>query len=215
MKKKDITIIICCAGMGTRLGIGSTKALIDIDGKPLIIHLLELLEDYDDIRLVVGYQAERVIDVVTKYRKDVMFTFNYDYETTGIVQSLKKALPYSRKYVVEIDGDMLISKKDFEKFIDYPEECIGLNKLNSENPIYANVCNNNVIEFSNKHGAFEFTGLVKIASSKLNCTEEYLYQSVSKLLPLPFIKVDTCDIDTYDDYERAIEWYNKKKEEKS
>ena len=31
------TIVISCAGMGTRLGIGSTKALIDIDGKPLII----------------------------------------------------------------------------------------------------------------------------------------------------------------------------------
>ena len=25
--KKDITVIICCAGMGTRLGIGTTKAL--------------------------------------------------------------------------------------------------------------------------------------------------------------------------------------------
>ena len=31
------TLVISCAGMGTRLGIGSTKALIDIDGKPLII----------------------------------------------------------------------------------------------------------------------------------------------------------------------------------
>ena len=35
------TIIISCAGMGTRLGIGMTKALIDIDGKPLIIRQLE------------------------------------------------------------------------------------------------------------------------------------------------------------------------------
>ncbi|MBO7514279.1 MAG: 2-C-methyl-D-erythritol 4-phosphate cytidylyltransferase, partial [Lachnospiraceae bacterium] len=31
------TIVISAAGMGTRLGIGTTKALIDIDGKPLII----------------------------------------------------------------------------------------------------------------------------------------------------------------------------------
>jgi len=38
------TIVISCAGMGTRLGIGSTKALIDIDGKPLIISKLELLK---------------------------------------------------------------------------------------------------------------------------------------------------------------------------
>ena len=48
------TIVISCAGMGTRLGIGSTKALIDIDGKPLMIRQLELLKDYDDIRVVMG-----------------------------------------------------------------------------------------------------------------------------------------------------------------
>ena len=48
------TIIISCAGMGTRLGIGMTKALIDIDGKPLIIRQLEQLKDCSDVRIVVG-----------------------------------------------------------------------------------------------------------------------------------------------------------------
>ena len=41
--KKDITVIICCAGMGTRLGIGTTKALVDIAGETLIIRELKLL----------------------------------------------------------------------------------------------------------------------------------------------------------------------------
>ena len=41
------SIIICCAGMGTRLGIGTTKALVDICGKPLIIRLLEQLDEYE------------------------------------------------------------------------------------------------------------------------------------------------------------------------
>ena len=52
------TIVISCAGMGTRLGIGTTKALIDIEGKPLILRQLEILKDFDDIRIVVGYQME-------------------------------------------------------------------------------------------------------------------------------------------------------------
>lgn len=30
MKNKDITVVICAAGMGTRLGIGTTKALVNI-----------------------------------------------------------------------------------------------------------------------------------------------------------------------------------------
>ena len=37
IKKTDVTVIICCAGMGTRLGIGTTKALVDVGGEPLII----------------------------------------------------------------------------------------------------------------------------------------------------------------------------------
>ena len=79
MKNKDITVVICAAGMGTRLGIGTTKALVHVCGKPLIIRQLELLNDYDDVRIVLGYQADKVMEVVNKYRKDIMFAFNYDY----------------------------------------------------------------------------------------------------------------------------------------
>ena len=59
------TIVISCAGMGTRLGIGTTKALIDIEGKPLILRQLELLKDFDDIRIVVGYQMEKVMKIIS------------------------------------------------------------------------------------------------------------------------------------------------------
>ena len=50
----DLSIIICCAGMGTRLGIGTTKALINVYGKSLIERQLELTKDIDDVRVVVG-----------------------------------------------------------------------------------------------------------------------------------------------------------------
>jgi len=69
------TVIIGCAGMGNRLGLGTTKALVEVDGKPLIVRHLEMLEEEKDIRIVVGYQAERVIEVVRKYRDDVLFVF--------------------------------------------------------------------------------------------------------------------------------------------
>lgn len=76
MSNLNTTIVICCAGMGTRLGIGTTKALLDINGKPLILHQLEALRNFDDIRVVVGYQADKVIQVVNSCRKDIMFVFN-------------------------------------------------------------------------------------------------------------------------------------------
>ena len=93
------TIVISCAGMGTRLGIGSTKALIDIDGKPLIIRQLELLKDFDDIRIVVGYQMEKVIEVVNSYRKDILFVFNHDYRNTGTGGSFSRAIKHAAELV--------------------------------------------------------------------------------------------------------------------
>ena len=63
MSNSDTTVVICCAGMGTRLGIGTTKALLHIGGKPLIIHQLENLDSYNDVRIVVGYQADKVIAI--------------------------------------------------------------------------------------------------------------------------------------------------------
>ena len=52
LQSDKTTVIICCAGMGTRLGIGTTKALVDICGVPLIIRQLELLKEFDDIRIL-------------------------------------------------------------------------------------------------------------------------------------------------------------------
>ncbi len=69
------TVIISCAGMGNRLGLGTTKALVEIDGKPLIVRHLEMLKGETDIRVVVGYQAEKIINVVRQYRKDALFVF--------------------------------------------------------------------------------------------------------------------------------------------
>ena len=117
IKKTDVTVIICCAGMGTRLGIGTTKALVDVGGEPLIIRQLKLLDAFDDIRVVVGFDAERVINVVKEYRKDIMFVCNYEYEHNGPADSLKKALLGVRKYFITLDGDTIMNPEDFKRFV--------------------------------------------------------------------------------------------------
>lgn len=76
------SVIISCAGIGSRLGLGTTKALINIDGRPLINWQLDLLKDVEDVRIVVGFQANDVIEQVKKYRRDVTFVFNHNYFET-------------------------------------------------------------------------------------------------------------------------------------
>lgn len=207
--KKDKTIIISCAGMGTRLGIGSTKALVDIAGKPLIIHQMELLREYDDIRIVVGYQAEKVIEIVKAYRADVMFCFNYDYETTGTAASLSKGLICARKFVVAFDGDLLVHPDDMETFLCQDEECIGGCIPTTDNPVLMTLdTENRVVAFSRTEGSLEWTGLAQLKSARLKPGSGHVYQMIEPIVPIKTLKIRTKEIDTMNDYENAIQWIN-------
>lgn len=206
MDREKITVVICAAGMGTRLGIGTTKALVHICGKPLIIRQLELLDEYDDVRVVVGYQAEKVIEVVNNYRKDVMFCFNYNYANTGAAASLSKGIVGAREYTISMDGDLLVEPDDFYKFIKYDNECIAVSEISSDEPVKIKILNEKAIEFSSK-GNYEWPGLVKFQTKKLvkECNG-HIYEQLKNILPADILYVECRDIDTQDDYERAINW---------
>ena len=88
--------------MGKRLGIGTTKALVEVEGIPLIIRNLQMLDDVEDIRVVVGYQADRVINMVNTYRKDVTFVFNHNFMNNGTGASVSLASDYSNDYKTDL-----------------------------------------------------------------------------------------------------------------
>lgn len=203
------SIIICCAGMGTRLGIGTTKALVDICGKPLIIRLLEQLDEYKDIRIVVGFDAERVIQTVRKYRDDIMFVFNYDYETTGAAHSLKKALLGANEIIIAIDGDTLFDKADFQRLLNYNGECIAVSKNATMEPIVATSDGNNVVKLSKGNGDLQWSGVSKLLKNRFNGDGEYVYNILNKQLPISSLEIRLKEINTQDDYENAISWFNK------
>lgn len=202
------SIIICCAGMGTRLGIGTTKALVDICGKPLIIRLLEQLDGYKDIRIVVGFDAERVIQTVRKYRDDIMFVFNYDYETTGAAHSLKKALLGANEIIIAIDGDTLFDKADFQRLLNYNGECIAVSKNATMEPIVATSDGNKVVKLSKGNGNLQWSGVSKLLKNRFNGDGEYVYNILNKQLPINSLEIRLKEINTQDDYENAISWFN-------
>lgn len=208
--KKNVSIVISAAGMGTRLGLGCTKALVEIEGKTLIERQLEILKDYDDIRVVVGYQAEKVIEVVNSIRKDVMFVFNHDYRNTGTGASFSLGAQHGREYVVALDGDLLVNPEDLIKAIEYEGSCVGGTTPSTDNPwtmptkMIRGV--ENVVGFSKEEGEYEWTGLAKIRNDQLQPGTGHVFHLIEPLLPLPMIFIRTKEIDTVDDYERAVKW---------
>ena len=204
---QNTSVVICCAGMGTRLGIRTTKALVDICGAPLIIRQLQLLKEYDDIRIVVGYQAEQLIEVVNAYRKDVIYAFNYQYETTGVADSMRKGLLGARDYAIVLDGDTLENPEDFQSFLDCEKECVVLSDITSAEPIKAIVDNGKVLQLSKNVGTLQWPGMVKINRKKLESPSLHVYHVLNDVMPLDYMLLRTREIDTPEDYEQAVEWF--------
>lgn len=205
------TIVISCAGMGTRLGVGCTKALVSVAGKPLLLRQLELLKDYDDIRIVVGYQYEKVIEMVLGYRKDVTFVFNHNYKNTGTGDSFLKGAAHGRDMVVALDGDLLVHPDDLNTVLECPDECIGGTTPGTDNPVLMSVMikedgQEYVTEFSRQRGKYEWTGLMQMKKEHLGLTTGHVYFLLEPRLPMKMIFIRTREIDTMDDYKNAVRW---------
>ena len=204
------TIIISCAGMGNRLGLGTTKALVEVDGRPLIIRHLEHLKDERDIRVVVGYQAEKVIEAVTAYRKDILFVFNHDFRNTGTRASVALASKYAGEYILSLDGDMLVHPEDMEKILACGHEFVGGNPIASDDPwmlqTYEQDGKEMVSAFSRCMGNYEWNGITQMLSGKMLKGTGHVFHLIEPYLPVPFMELRTREIDTINDYERAAEW---------
>ncbi|MCI8377461.1 MAG: NTP transferase domain-containing protein [Lachnospiraceae bacterium] len=204
------TVVISCAGMGNRLGLGTTKALVEVDGKPLIVRHLELLKEEEDIRVVVGYQAEKVIEVVRKYRNDVIFVFNHDFRTTGTGDSVLLAARHANKYVLSLDGDLLIHPEDMDVLLRQGGEFVSGGEIATDDPwmlqVEGGAGNERVVAFSKTEGKYEWNGITQLKSERLEQGSGHVFQLIEPYLPLPFLEVRTREIDTVNDYERAVEW---------
>lgn len=204
------TVIISCAGMGNRLGLGTTKALVEVEGKPLIMYHLEKLKDEKDIRVVVGYQAEKVIETVRKYRKDIVFVFNHNYRETGTGASVALAAQYANEYILSLDGDLLIHPDDMKKILECEHEFVSGRVPDTDDPwmlqTYKDGEKEFVSAFSKNVGNYEWNGITQIKSAKVKNGQGHVFQLIEPYLPLPFMEIRTREVDTINDYERAVKW---------
>lgn len=199
------TVVISCAGVGSRLGLGQTKALIEIEGKSLIRWQLEQMDSVDDIRIVVGYQANDLITEVCQVRDDVVFVYNHKYYETKTGTSLYLGSRFANDYILGIDGDMIIHPDDMKLCLTMQEEFVGYGTVSSNDTVYVQTdCNGNVEKFSRESGEFEWTGPVCLKRDSICFTTENVFNQIEPYLPMKGLKLRAQDIDTYEDYEKAI-----------
>jgi choline kinase len=204
-------VVISAAGVGARLGFDIPKCLVDIHGKTVIAHQLKALENIETIRVVVGFKEEDVIQEVIKYRRDAIFVRNPNFATTSNSYSLLLgSIGISDKFL-SIDGDLLFTKADLEEFLISLDdrETVVVSKSSSEEAIYAHTdkVKRKIEAFSpNLKSDFEWAGIAYISRENLERNQSgFIYKFLESKLPLDYFQMDIHEIDTYQDYLRALD----------
>ena len=103
---KEFTGVIMAAGMGVRLGAGTTKALIEIEGNPLCYFAIDFLRAVGAEKIIVigGYDFEKLKNKVLEYDTDIRVIENPDYKK-GNLYTFLKVLP-------ELNSSFLLCNTD-------------------------------------------------------------------------------------------------------
>ena len=201
------SVIISCAGIGSRLGLATTKALVNINGRSLISWQLELLKDVEDVRIVVGFQANDVMEEVKKYRENVIFVFNHNYFETKTGASYYLGAKDGNEYAINLDGDLLVHPEDMRLLLETDGEWIAYaDKMSDDSVMVKTNDLGDVLSFSRESGDYEWTGPCCIKKDKLKYSSGHVFNQLEPSLPMSGIKIRACDIDTYEDYQRALEF---------
>lgn len=206
-------VIITCAGYGSRLGLNKPKCLVEVGGKTLLSYLLELTKEIEDVRIVVGFMEEHVIEEVKRINDNVVIIRNPNYRTTTNAYSLHLATKDLKDPFVMIDGDMIIEKKSFHNFlslIDGNNSIIGISETKTTDAVFVTLDNSqNILAFKRTPATnYEWCGIAYLKDIKIPKEGKFVFNEIEPYLPLPSFSFKCFEIDTPEDMEIMIKGFD-------
>lgn len=125
--------IILAAGVGSRLQAlsgGKPKCLVEIGGRPLILHQIEALADHGigPVLIVAGYKADEVRSVVGDRAE---FIVNDRYQETNSLYSLWLAREHVDGPFILLNCDLFFSPEILERLLDAPANSLAYDSTSS------------------------------------------------------------------------------------
>jgi len=105
--KADLAVVIMAAGKGTRLKSRRPKVLHEIGGQPLLRHVIAAASQIaapDDIHVIIGHQADRVLDAVAE--TGVRFVEQSEQRGTGHALQCAETAIHDYQNVLVLSGDV-------------------------------------------------------------------------------------------------------------
>ncbi|MCX6602679.1 MAG: NTP transferase domain-containing protein [Acidobacteria bacterium] len=201
--------VITAAGIGSRLGLNLPKCLVTVAGKRIIDYQLALLKDIEDVRIVVGFHRDHVIQHVKVSRPDAIFVCNHQYASTTTLQSLYLGTRGLLEPFLSVDGDVIFEPESFRNFLGACEKTMPLTAIApaaSTDAVYAEVDSEGPLlrGLTRTPGSsWEWPGLSYLLPSMIENNPTFIYQQLEKVLPMAVCPIKCWEIDTPQDLARA------------
>jgi choline kinase len=205
-----VTVVVSAAGLGTRLGLNRPKALVEIGGSSILEQQLKALPPDIEVVVVAGFQATAVLELVKKTRPTTIVALNHEFSTTGTGASLAKGAALGNDWIVSLDGDLLVSDVDLQRFIQAPGPLLGLTERRTTAPVCAQLddTGEHVLSLSQHHlSPLEWTGLTKFRKETARSLGPgHVFPWLNAQLPMPWTMISSIEIDEPQDLEQAEAW---------
>lgn len=203
--------VIAAAGVGSRLGLGMPKCLVEVCGRRIIDYLLDAVADIPQVRLVVGFRELEVMAHVRKVRRDVLFVRNPAFLHTTTLQSLHLGVRGLEDPCLILDGDTIYQRESLRRLCELSSDgapTIGVSTSITEDPVYAAVSDSDghltITGFSrDQPSGHEWANVAVVPPALLTDSQTHVYQRLSTALPLRAGIIERLEIDTEGDLRRA------------
>ena len=189
-----VAVIILAAGMGTRMNSDKAKVLHEIQGKPMIIYVLETARKIagDDVIVVVGHQAQKVRAIISDHAE---LSVAYQDQQLGTAHAVLCALPQIPEHcehVIILCGDVPLIKPETvaELVADHlsAQRDISLLAVELDNPFgYGRILlddNMRISAIIEEADATAVQKQIKLINSGIYCVEKtFLMEALPKIHP--------------------------------
>ena len=204
--------VIAAAGLGSRLGLGHPKCMLEISGVTLLSRMIRLLERHVSvIHVVIGYREELIIEHCARHHPSVVLVRNPEFRTTNTAHSLSLGARHLAGKCVFVDGDLVIEPDSFAAFLERSAQTdllLGLCTPTTENAVYAH-CEDTgdglaISGFTrDQQTAHEWANIFTGPSSIMDTAQNYVFEQLANHLPLPGMHLNLAEIDTTADLKAA------------
>ena len=183
---------ISSVGRGSRIGgiSDKPKCLLEIAGTSILENALTCLskEGFQEVILVVGYQAELVRQFGDNFRKmKLIYINNPDYKTTNTMYSLYLARQYLYQGFVFLNGDIFFEQRVLQRLLKGAEDCWAADNFKEFDGAMLNAADTaritqveTIREISTFPGRYKSAGMIKISSELGTKLASWLSEDVEK-----------------------------------